>query len=306
VTGPVTVPNVGNATVRENTRTENARLAAIELRPMLDGDIDAASGLSKALGWPHRLEDWKFMFAIGQGLVAVTADGEVVGSLMWWPYGQDDAAVGMVIVSGAWQGHGIGRRLMVEARTALPGRTLHLNATPGGLPLYEKLGFRPCGVVEQRQATAMTQPIIPLPQGMRLRPAGQNDLGAIMALDRAANGLDRHDLLAELLRVGKGIVVDDGGTVVGYSICRMFGWGKVIGPVVATTAGFAQAMIAHWIGSCAGRFTRLDVPSAGGLSAWLDEIGLPLVDTVTTMTTTDVRTPAHGAQTFALCSQALG
>ncbi|MBB2188467.1 GNAT family N-acetyltransferase [Gluconacetobacter azotocaptans] len=286
--------------------TDADRLSAIEIRPMRDGDIDVASGLSKALGWPHRLEDWQFMFGAGHGLVAVTPTGELVGTIMWWPYGARDASVGMVIVSGAWQGHGIGRRLMTGARNALPGRTLHLNATPGGFPLYEKLGFRPCGLIEQRQAIATTQPLILLPEGMRLRPAGQNDLAALAALDQAANGMERRDLLCDLLAAGKGIVVDDGGAIVGYSVCRPFGWGKVVGPVIATCDQFASAMIAHWVGSCAGQFMRLDVPAECGLSAWLDEIGLPRVDTVTTMNTATGHEATRGATVFALCSQALG
>ncbi|MBU2654142.1 GNAT family N-acetyltransferase [Acidomonas methanolica] len=281
--------------------------SAIILRAMEDRDIDAASGLSKALGWPHRSEDWHFLLGAGQGLVAVTPAGELVGTTLWWSFGTRDAPVGMVIVAGAWQGHGIGRRLMTGARAALPGRTLHLNATPGGVPLYEKLGFRPCGLVEQRQAIAVTQPLIPLPDGMRLRPAGGNDLTAIAALDRAANGMERAALLRALLSVGKGIVVDAGGAIMGYSICRAFGWGKVVGPVIATAEPFAAAMIAHWIGSCAGQFTRLDIPAACGLGAWLDEVGLPRVDTVTTMRTANADEPAReAATTFALGSQALG
>ncbi|ACI51367.1 GCN5-related N-acetyltransferase [Gluconacetobacter diazotrophicus PA1 5] len=282
------------------------RPSAISLRAMRDTDIEAASLLSKALGWPHRLEDWQFMFAAGHGLVAETPAGELVGTILWWTYGAHDASLGMVIVSGAWQGHGIGRRLMSGARSALPGRTLHLNATPVGIPLYEKLGFSPCGLVEQRQAIAATQPLIPLPEGMRLRPAGQSDLAALSALDHAATGMARQDLLHALLGAGRGIVVDDGGTIVGYSICRPFGWGNVIGPVIATTDLFASAMIAHWIGSGAGQFTRIDVPAACGLTAWLDEVGLPRVDTVTTMRTATDREGARGTTVFALCSQALG
>lgn len=38
-----------NADVREQT--------SINLRSMTEEDLAAASGLSKVLGWPHRLED---------------------------------------------------------------------------------------------------------------------------------------------------------------------------------------------------------------------------------------------------------
>lgn len=48
----------GKAVMR--TQTE------ISLRSMTENDLPAASALSKALSWPHRLEDWEFMFQLGE------------------------------------------------------------------------------------------------------------------------------------------------------------------------------------------------------------------------------------------------
>ncbi|NHN85477.1 GNAT family N-acetyltransferase [Acetobacter musti] len=286
-------------------------LSGVSLRDMRADDLDAASGLSKALGWPHRLEDWQFMFALGDGMVATGPDDALIGTIMWWSYGTTDAAFGMIIVADAWQGHGIGGRLMRSAKNALPGRVLHLNATAVGLPLYEKMGFLPCGIVEQRQARATIQPVVPLPEGARLRPAGLADLQTLIRMDSAACGLDRSTLMERLLMEGDCIMVDggadDGVAPQGFAFCRKFGWGNAIGPVVAEDSRSAMAMIAYWIGSFAGQFIRIDIPLSGGLSSWLDEAGLLKVDSVTTMST-GVRPEraAAGPVTFALCSQALG
>ena len=65
-----------NANVREQT--------AINLRGMTEEDLGAASGLSKVLGWPHRLEDWDFMLRLGRGLVSTLESGEIIGTIMWW------------------------------------------------------------------------------------------------------------------------------------------------------------------------------------------------------------------------------
>ncbi|WP_182356147.1 GNAT family N-acetyltransferase [Komagataeibacter europaeus] len=288
--------------------TDAALLTRISIRPMCEADLEAGYNLSKALSWPHRLEDWQFMFSVGEGSVAETDAGEVIGTIMWWRYGKIHASLGMVIVDDAWRGHGIGRRLMTEARNALPGATIHLNATPTGVPLYEKMGFRPCGIVEQRQSNAAAQPLIALPEGVRLRPAGQNDLDALVACDTQACGMDRRELIAALLTAGKGMIVDEGGKAAGYAFCRKFGWGMVVGPVVATSLEYAAAMIAYWIGSHAGQFMRLDIPQNSALSCWLDEIGLLRVDAVAAMVTDsqdshDAEGPMHR---FALCSQAFG
>ncbi|QHC36802.1 GNAT family N-acetyltransferase [Komagataeibacter xylinus] len=288
--------------------TDSALLTRIETRPMHEADLEAGYALSKALSWPHRLEDWQFMFSVGEGRVAVTDTGAIIGTIMWWRYGAGHASLGMVIVADAWQGHGIGKRLMIEARNALPGVVIHLNATPTGVPLYEKMGFRPCGIVEQRQSNAAAQPLIALPGGVRLRPAGQNDLEAIVACDTQACGMDRRQLVTALLATARGVIVDQEGEIAGYAFCRKFGWGMVVGPVMATSTDYAAAMIAYWIGSHAGQFMRLDIAQDCGLSRWLDEIGLLRVDAVAAMSTDGSygNAGASPMQRFALCSQAFG
>ncbi|WP_342630209.1 GNAT family N-acetyltransferase [Nguyenibacter vanlangensis] len=280
--------------------------AEIGIRAMTSGDLPDAALLSKALGWPHRLEDWDFMLRQGHGLVATLENGAVIGTILWWPFGTRYATVGLVIVANAWQGHGIGRTLLATVRRLLPGYSLYLNATPAGQPLYEKLGFIPTGIVEQHQGNGVSAPIVPLEPGHRLRPVVQQDLQELAALDGAATGMDRARLIEDLVATAKGVVIDTGDGIVGYSFCRKFGWGWLIGPVAAATPIGARALIAHWIGTHGGEFLRVDIPAACGLSSWLDDMGLIRVDTVNTMST-DAMTPApDGPCYYALTSQAIG
>ncbi|MGI4747844.1 MAG: GNAT family N-acetyltransferase [Janthinobacterium lividum] len=277
------------------------------LRDMKADDLEAVHGLTLALKWPHRLEDWRFMLMLGAGLVACDETGTVIGSVMWWLYGADAATLGMVIVSDSQQGKGLGRRLMQAGMERLARRTVLLNATPAGLPLYEKLGYATTGAAEQRQGSAGAIPTVALKPETRLRPVGRNDGPLLTACDRAATGLDRGPLLDALAGIGEVIALDQAGEIVGYAFCRRFGRGLVIGPVVAPSQDGAKALIAHWIGSKTGQFVRLDIPVESGLSAWLDEIGLPRVDTVACMAAGLQRPlPDEGVRRFALCSQALG
>lgn len=287
-----------NADVREQT--------AINLRSMTEEDLAAASGLSKVLGWPHRLEDWEFMLRLGHGLVATLESGEIIGTILWWSFGERYATMGLIIVNGAWQGHGIGTSLLTTVRRLLPGRSISLNATPAGQPLYEKLGFVPTGIVEQHQGNGVSYPIIALDAGQRMRPVVQYNLADLITFDNAATGMDRAALVEELVQNAKGVVIDTEEGIRGYSFCRRFGWGWLIGPVAATTPEQAKALISHWIGTHGGKFIRIDTPTSAGLSGWLDEMGLIRADVVNTMATEPVLISDNAPQYFALTSQALG
>ena len=113
--------------------------------------IPQAVSLSAALGWPYRAEDWRFAFELGHG-VAVETDGGLAATALWWPYEKAFASFGMIIVTPALQGRGIGRLLMDELLRQADGRAIVLNSTREGYRLYERLGFVPCGQVNQHQA----------------------------------------------------------------------------------------------------------------------------------------------------------
>lgn len=281
----------------------------ISFRPMLADDLAQAWQLSKDLAWPHRLEDWEQMLSLGTGMVAITPEGAVVGTILWWAWGAQAACLGMIIVSPAWQGHGIGKHLMALARQALPGYRLHLNATSSGVPLYEKTGFHSTGVIAQHQGNVSTVPLIPLPEGCRMRPMGSADLSTICTMDHATLKMDRSALLELLMNDGRGIVVDSEKGILGFSFCRKFGWGQVAGPVIAQDPVFALPMLAYWAGTCAGQFLRADIPLDETVAALLDQWGLLRVGSVVSMTTEsteNIGSTSEAPTCYALCSQAFG
>jgi GNAT superfamily N-acetyltransferase len=268
-------------------------------------DVAAAHRLSMAVGWPHRLEDWKFVQRLGTGHVALDG-GAVVGTVLTWKHDARNASLGMVIVDPEYQGRGIGRALMRLALRDVTGRSVMLNATPVGQPLYEKLGFKAFDAVEQHQGIAARVPVLPLPPGERLRPVGESDAATLGALATRAAGMSRTRVLARLLEAGQGIVLARSGEAIGFAIFRRFGRGYVIGPVVAPDRARAQALISHWVAMHPGKFVRIDVPASSGLGPWLDSIGLAGVDTVVTMVKGRAPKRGEGLGAFALVSQALG
>jgi GNAT superfamily N-acetyltransferase len=273
-------------------------------------DVDAAHALTLELKWPHRAEDWHFVTNLGAGFVA-ERDGRVIGTVLCWKYGEDTSSLGMVIVSPAFQGYGIGRRLTEMALEALGARATVLHATPAGLPLYEKLGFAPIGMLDQHQGAALQPPLLPLPARERLRPLGVNDTPRLVELASRASGLDRSAVLPALLACSDGIGLDRDGELIGFALFRRFGRGRAIGPVVAPRDADpvrAKAMIGHWLASNPGMFIRIDTPRESGLTEWLEALGLTRVDSVVKMARNAERMPPsdEALAQYGIINQAIG
>ncbi|TCN20640.1 GNAT family N-acetyltransferase [Sinorhizobium americanum] len=263
--------------------------------------LDAAVALSRQAGWPHRPEDWQMVLALSEGIVAVE-DDRIVGTVLVTSYKEDCATINMVIVDEAMRGRGLGRRLMDAALRIAGNRPLRLVATPEGLPLYEKVGFRETGRVLQQQGVVGE---MATPAGVE--PANASDVAAIADLDRRSFGADRSDLIASIEAVGEFAVIRRDGRVCGFSALRAFGRGEVIGPVVAANLNDAKALIAHFIARRPGQFLRIDTTADTGLGPWLAEQGLAHVGDAIVMTTSvNERAADATATSFALANQAFG
>ncbi|MGF6349578.1 GNAT family N-acetyltransferase [Variovorax sp. W2I14] len=271
---------------------------------------------SAALGWPYREADWRFAFDLGSGFAA-EVDGRLVATALWWPYGQTHASMGMVIVDPGMQGRGLGRALMEKLLDEARDRTVFLNATQEGLPLYTQLGFVARGQVFQHQAVLPAETVLATTPAS-VRPLRAADDESVRRLDLAATGMDRTALLNALFAAGTTMVVDHGAGVSAYACAREFGRGVVIGPVVASgvdSAADAMDLIAALAGRTRGRFLRIDVTGSSGLSAWLSDMGLPCVGHAVPMVR-DIQARVIGANAeadadadarlFALSNQSFG
>ncbi|MDH6146489.1 MULTISPECIES: GNAT family N-acetyltransferase [Paraburkholderia] len=259
--------------------------ARFTYRRLTVDDIPAAQRLSAAIGWPHRREDWRFSARTGIGFVAETA-GALVGTVVCWKFGADQATLGMLIVAPEHRGVGIGRTLLAHALDELGKRDITLYATEAGQPLCDALGFERCGALDLMQGAAFRPPLVALPANERLRPLGASDAQQLVALESRASGLDRSHVLPPLLDLADGIALDRDGELLGFSLFRRFGRGFVIGPVVASAfpdAVRAKALISHWLALNEGALVRIDVPHGHGLRDWLTGLGLARSETVVKM-----------------------
>ena len=275
-----------------------AELAVFEAR-----HLPGALKLSQEMRWPYRLEDWQFAAAAGKGLV-LERDGEVIGTAMWWTYGQTHASAGMIIVTAAEQGRGYGARLFDSLLEATEGRVVLLCSTEEGMPLYKNRGFVELGTVVQHQGVLATA--VSRGGNHDIRPATVSDAVAIQALDRRATGLDRAQLVASLAEAGRALLIERSGRVAGYAVARRFGRGLVVGPVAAENTDDAKALILAQLSDVQGQFVRIDVHAEQGLSDWLESLGLERVNQVTAMV--KGQPPVFDAQIkmYALANQSFG
>lgn len=264
---------------------KSVRLKSFELvaRDINEIDVGSLHALSVAVGWPHRPKDWDWLRQFGRGIAVVDSIGRVFGSAMWFPYGQDVAMIGLVITTPRSQAQGNARWLMEQVFEECRGRNLYLNSTRAAHNLYVSLGFANEATVWMHQGTvASSLPNLPAPNG-DLIEAGIDALGEIIELDTQAFGWKREELISALVPISTIQTLRRDGKIVGYSICREFGRGHVIGPVVASNDDDALQLIAVHLRNLKGQFARIDTRETGPLVNFLRASDFQVAERVTTM-----------------------
>lgn len=267
-------------------QSESFKIDAFSMRV---GDIEGIElerlhALSLSVGWPHRAEDWRFLRDVGRGVVVLDEIGRVQGSAMWFEHGADFATVGMVITSPRLQTLGAAQWLMKRIFDKVGGRDLRLNATRAARRLYLSLDFLPEKTVYQCQGIARLETMAS-PGDMRdVRTLGAGDIPAAIALDAAGFGVMRTALIERLFAHSVGYGLFKGEQLSGFALCRPFGRGHVVGPVVAESDADAVAIVRPHVADHSGSFLRIDTHMDNGeFAAFLSHSGMPVFDTVLTM-----------------------
>lgn len=288
----------------------------LTLRDIKDVRPEQLHALSVSVGWPHRDTDWQMLLDLGQGLAAVDEIGRVVGTVMWLRYGPDFCMVCMLITLPRLQEQGAGRWLMERAHAVNQGAVFGLTATKEAKRLYRALGYG----YEQKilRCQGEVVPEAPAPgtsiasgrvEGL-VRPLLASDHDSLLRLDRTATGYDRSAAFQALLPASQGHVLVRNEEIVSYALCRPFGRGHVVGPVVAATEADAIAVSRPHVELHAGRFLRADTPACNtAFTNFLVASGMQIHDSATSMGLGRAPyTPAQpgGPRRIALASQAIG
>ncbi|MBI4604147.1 MAG: GNAT family N-acetyltransferase [Planctomycetes bacterium] len=233
---------------------------SLSLRPLAPADLPAADALRAAAGWNQTIEDWRLLLELEpDGCFAAERGERLVGTATTTRHGAGSAWIGMVLVDPAHRRLGIATALMLrclERLEAAGARSVLLDATPAGRPLYERLGFRPVAALARWEgqgtgaevgvgavAGAARAAWAPGPH-RRLRAAGPADLGSLVGLDQRTFGAPREPLLRGLLgRSVRALVAEGAGGLAGFGLLRPGSRALYLGPLEAVSeeAGLALA-----------------------------------------------------------------
>jgi predicted N-acetyltransferase YhbS len=232
----------------------------LEIRLLTEEHISAGMRLTRLAGWNQTESDWRRVLKHDpQGCFVACLDNRVVGTTTSTVYGTDLAWIGMVLVDPIYRRRGVATQLMEVTIRNLHSRgvkTIKLDATPAGRPVYAALGFTEETRIERWMGTA--------------RAAGKTDFPIwrpelrqkVMVLDRGAFGAERAALLDSL-------VVDSSlmpltisapdGELQGYALARRGTLACYIGPVIATDQHTAVSLLDGMFEQLNGRDVFIDV-----------------------------------------------
>jgi len=251
---------------------------------MTAGDLRLGLRLSRQAGWNQIESDWRrFMNMEPDGCFVAEFDGRPIGTTTTCIF-EATAWIAMVLVDESSRRKGVGTALLKHALDYLEARqvkTVRLDATSTGQPVYGKLGFVPEYELVRFEGIAPSS----ITLGGSLKAVGFGDGGGkaipkrhkasprdcrlglppfadIIEFDRKITGTNRAKLLgalfAELPRNVR--ILRHRDIMDGFITMRPGANAVQIGPCIAT-AGAGPALLSDALGRCAGKAVFVDMPT---------------------------------------------
>jgi hypothetical protein len=160
-------------------------------------------------------------------------------------------------------------------------RSIRLDATPLGRPLYESLGFAAEATILRHQGI----PAVSQDPGAELPGVDARDRDAILTLDRLATGADRRKLIDRLFADNPDLArtCRVAGSIAGFALARPGSRALHIGPCIAEDAA-GPALLRDAFRLHVGRPVIIDIPESHHFARALAEsAGLTVARTLTRM-----------------------
>jgi len=215
----------------------------LQVAQLSSRDIAAAQQLVESAGWNQLPNDWLRMIANqSDGCYKAYSNGALLGTVTTISFENSVAWIGMMLVHPDRRRQGIGKRLMHAAIDYLKStgvKSIGLDATPAGRPLYEQLGFEVSAPWQrwQRGNAQDSSPSLEVP-ATGVQPDQRPQWNNCSEMDRRAFGVDRWQWL-EQLAMQSAVVASPGG----FGLLRPGRVAAYLGPVVAQDLPSAELIV---------------------------------------------------------------
>ena len=224
----------------------------MRLRIMTEQDVPGGLRLNTLSGWNQTAADWRrFLENSPSGCFVMEHDGNVVGTATTINYERRLAWIGMVLVDPEYRKQGIGTALLektIEYLDETNIRTMKLDATPQGKPIYTKLGFVEEHEIE-RWVLKRTPGANPKPQSSTRAPLNNMQREQILQFDKELFGADRSFLLRALCEEAPqfATAVWEDELLQGYAFGRKGLFADHLGPWIARTRAAAEEILCGFL-----------------------------------------------------------
>jgi len=204
------------------------------VRNLTINDLPAAMRLKNEENWNQLENDWKLFLEHNPELcLAATVDGDVIGTVTAINHADRLAWIGMMLVDKNFRGRGISKQLLNTLIARLSScRTIKLDATPAGNPVYKKLGFK-----DEFRLLRMTTKDLAFSQGNidHTEIITQENIQEVAAFDQQVTGVSRLQFLKALMTnfPGKSLLLRQKGQITGTVFVREGHNYTHIGPLFA-------------------------------------------------------------------------
>jgi len=282
----------------------------IVLRPIQSDDIANCKLLSDVEGWNQTEKDWKLLVNNSQNVCLLAETGhKIIGTATAMNYSGEVVWIGMVLVEKSYRGRGIGKMLLSNLLNQLKSfKSVKLDATPAGQPLYEKLGFKSEYLIHRLTTPSMdnAQPFL---SGITPELVLISDIPEITALDASVFGAERTSLMKSLINENSenSWCIKRNGRITAFALGRNGRKYHQIGPVFASSLIETIILISQTLLRLAGKPLVVDVPAQNiELINWLNSIGFVRQRDFVRMYLNENLCPGKPENQFLICGPEFG
>ena len=240
-------------------------------------DMDSLMKLKDAEGWNQLEKDWALLISYKESvnLVAVL-DDHIVGTITAINYDNTVAWIGMMLVDRDYRGRGISKLLLLDAIDKLNKcKSIKLDATPAGRPVYLKSGF-----IDEFTLYRMIKPSVSKislnDNPLNTEQIKAADIPEVAAFDKKVFGADRTELIKRLYEDDPELawLIKENNSIAGFCLGRRGQNFTQIGPVYASSSTQVKALIKSAIDQMTGRAVVVDICAAKSeIKGWLEACG---------------------------------